>query len=185
MNNRSLMIFAFLFIGISIIGSKVIIDEKMISSEHTEQRQIERELTLPASSVFSNRKLDELTIVNNEKAVEEIKADYRMKFEELQEDTNVKIDSLLEEAKKEYQTLERTQEKTSLVDFYQKYASAGQVIEEQTEQQFYILYEDLTKKLEQLTYGEEAAEEFKEIYIEQKQERKTELLKKAISIVKN
>ncbi|MBM7606363.1 Fe2+ transport system protein B [Metabacillus crassostreae] len=185
MNNRSLMIFAFLFIGIIIIGSNAITEEEKLSSDHTAQRQIERELTLPVSTVFSNRKIDEVTIVNNEKSVEEIKSTYKMKFEDLQESTNVKIDSLLEEAKEDYQTLERTQEKTSLVDFYQKYASAGQVIEEETEQQFYILYEDLTKKLEQHGYSEEVAEEFKEIYNEQKQERKTELVKKAISIVKS
>lgn len=185
MNNRSLMIFAFVFIGIVIIGSKTIIDEPKISIEHTAQRQIERELPLPAKTVFSNKKMNELLIVNNDKAVEEIKATYKKEFEGLQQRTNVKIDSLLEEAKEEYLTLEKTNEKASLVDFYQKYASAGQVIEQETEQEFNILYVELTKKLKELGYGEEAAEEFKEIYIEQKQDRKTDLLRKAISIVKS
>lgn len=176
--------FAFILIGIIVIGRNAILDEQNISSEHTAQRQIERELTLPASTVFSNRKIDDLAIVNNEKAIEEIKATYQMKFETLQKSTNVKIDSLLEDAEKEYHTLKNAKEKTTLIDFYQKYASAGQGIEEETEREFNLLYAELTKKLEQLGSGMEVAEEFKEIYTKQKQDRKTDLLKKAISIVK-
>ncbi len=177
--------FTFLFIGISFIGSKVILDEPAKQSgQHATQREIDRNLTLPTKTVFSPTKIDHLQSVSKEKTVEDIKATYKTKFEELQKSTNGKIDQLLEEAKKEFLSLENNKEKTSVVGFYQKYAAEGSAIEEETEQKFFSLYEQLTKELQQIGSSEEEAKEFKVIYTQQKEERKSDLLKRAIAIIK-
>jgi len=178
---RRVTIFAFILLVIIYLGSKyVLIDEKESPTSHTPQRQIVKELEVPGQTVFNPTKIGHVEV----SSVEEIKASYQQKFEDLEAKTNEKIDALFNEAKNDYQEFSEAGG-GSLKDLYKKYADEGQKIEDETEAAFKVLYEEVSKELVSNGHNVAEAEEFKDIYLEQKELRKSEILEKALSIVRN
>ncbi|MFV2047937.1 hypothetical protein ACEWK1_11235 [Metabacillus sp. YM-086] len=178
---RRITIFAFILLVIIYLGSKyVLIDEKESPTSHTPQRQIVKELDVPGQTVFNSTKIGHVEV----SSVEEIKARYQQKFEDLEAKTNEKIDALFNEAKNDYQEFSEAED-VSLKDLYKKYADEGQKIEDETEAAFKALYEEMSKELVSNGYNGAEAEEFKDKYLEQKELRKSEILEKALSIVRN
>ena len=179
---RRVTIFAFILLVIIYLGSKyVLIDEKESPTSHTPQRQIVKELEVPGQTVFNPTKIGHVEV----SSVEEIKASYQQKFEDLEAKTNEKIDALFNEAKNDYQEFSEAGGGGSLKELYKKYADEGQKIEDETEAAFKVLYEEMSKELVSNGYNVAEAEEFKDKYLEQKELRKSEILEKALSIVRN
>ncbi|PGT88984.1 hypothetical protein [Bacillus sp. AFS040349] len=178
---RRVTIFAFILLVIIYLGSKyVLIDEKESPTSHTQQRQIVKELEVPGQTVFNPTKIGHVEV----SSVGEIKATYQQKFEDLEAKTNEKIDALFNKAKNDYQEFSEAGG-GSLKDLYKKYADEGQKIEDETEAAFKVLYEEMSKELVSNGYNLAEAEEFKDKYMEQKELRKSEILEKALSIVRN
>ncbi|MFD2215017.1 hypothetical protein [Metabacillus endolithicus] len=178
---RRVTIFAFILLVIIYLGSKyVLIDEKESPTSHTPQRQIVKELEVPGQTVFNPTKIGHVEV----SSVEEIKASYQQKFEALEAETNEKIEALFLQAKNDYQAFLEAGDGT-LKELYKKYADEGQKIEDETEAAFKALYEEMSKELVSNGYNVAEAEEFKNKYMEQKELRKSEILEKALSIVRN
>lgn len=179
---RRITIFAFILLVIIYLGSKyVLIDEKELPTSHTQQREIVgKELEVPGQTVFNPTKIGHVEV----NSVEEIKARYQQKFSDLEAETNERIEALFLEAKNDYQEFSKAGD-GSLKELYKKYADEGQKIEDETEAAFKVLYEEMSKELVSNGYNAAEAEEFKDKYMEQKELRKSEILEKALSIVRN
>ncbi|UHA61408.1 hypothetical protein KDJ21_007055 [Metabacillus litoralis] len=179
---RRITIFAFILLVILYLGSKyVLVDEEKSPTSHTPQRQIVgKEIEVPGEPVFNPTKIGHVEV----SSVEEIKARYQQKFEDLEAKTNEKIDALFLEAKNDYQEFSEAGD-GSIKELYKKYADEGQKIEDETEAAFKVLYEEISKELVSNGYNVAEAEAFKEKYMEQKELRKSEILEKALSIVRN
>ncbi|UGB30606.1 hypothetical protein [Metabacillus sp. B2-18] len=178
---RRITIFAFILLVILYLGSKYVLDDgKESPTSHTPQRQIVKELDVPGQTVFNPTRIGHVEV----SSVEEIKARYQQKFEDLEAKTNEKIDALFNEVKNDYQDFSEAGD-VSLKDLYKKYADEGQKIENETEAAFKALYEEMSKELVSNGYNLAEAEEFKDKYMEQKELRKSEILEKALSIVRN
>jgi len=187
MDMRRVTIFAFILLIILFLGSKYAfgdVNEKPVTI-HSPQRQITKELTSPNKTVFYQTQVDHVAVTNQTHSLEEIKANYQTKFEELQSKTNSQIDTLVEKALHDFKAyINKEQPDDSLKTLYQSYAAQGQIIEQQTEEEFQTLYQKLIIELSQNGYSEDEAEEFKQIYEQQKEERKSEILKQALSLVR-
>ncbi|APH03545.1 hypothetical protein [Bacillus weihaiensis] len=197
MNNRSLIIFSGIVIGVILILSTYMsTGPYKMTESHTVQRDISRQLPFPSKAVFNQAKVESLTITTEDSPtndsdktkgmntnLETIKAEYRLKFKELQAQTNKDIQALLTQAETDYRAAVTQNEKASLVSFYQRYAKAGQKIEEKTENEFHSIYDQLLTDLAKIGASEEEALEFLEEYETAKDKRKSEILQKAITIV--
>ncbi len=187
MDLRRITIFGFILLFIVFLGSKYAFteDEKTVTI-HTPQRQIAKELLEPNKTVFQQTQVEHLAVIKQEESLQQIKEKYKNKFEQLQTETNQQIDSLVETALNDFRTyINKENNNDSLKTLYQKYASEGQKIEQQTEKEFQILYKELIDELVENGYNEAEAEEFQLIYEQQKEELKSEIVKKAMSVVRN
>ncbi|MBU7594527.1 hypothetical protein [Metabacillus halosaccharovorans] len=187
MDIRRVTIFAFILLIILFLGSKYAfgdLNEKPVTI-HSPQREITKELTAPNKTVFYQTQVDHVAVTNQTPSLEEIKANYQTKFEELQSNTNNQIDILMDQALHDFKAyINKEHSDDSLKTLYQSYAAQGQKIEQHTEEEFQTLYQKLITELAQNGYLEDEAEEFKQIYEQEKEERKSEILKQALSLVR-
>lgn len=187
MDIRRVTIFAFILLIILFLGSKYAfgdLNEKAVTI-HSPQRKITKELTTPNKTVFYQTQVDHVAVTNQTHSLEEIKANYQIEFEELQSITNNQIDILMDQALHDFKAyINKEHPDDSLKTLYQSYAAQGQKIEQQTEIDFQTLYQKLITELAQNGYPEDEAEEFKQVYEQQKEERKSEILKQALSLVR-
>ncbi|MGM0876402.1 MAG: hypothetical protein ACQEWV_16940 [Bacillota bacterium] len=182
MDTRRLVIFTLILIFICSIGSAYIFKKDVKPPEmHIPQRKIERQLSLPHNAAFIQTQIDDLSI-SNKKSVNSIKEKFQRRFETLQNETNKKIDSLFSKATNEYKS-QIKKEEVLLTDLYQKYAVKGQELEQQTNEAFYSLHQELINELKQNGYSQDYADEFEEKFIQHKKERESQILKMALSIV--
>lgn len=152
---------------------------------HSPQREISIELSEPNKTVFHQTQVDHVAVATQQHSLEEIKVNYKTKFEALQSKTNEQIDSLVEEALHDFKAyIHEENSDDSLKTLYQSYAAQGKKIEKQTERDFQNIYKDLINELVKNGYPENEAEQFKRIYEEQKEERKSEILKQTLSLVR-
>ncbi|MCV9884769.1 hypothetical protein [Metabacillus halosaccharovorans] len=187
MDMRRVTIFAFILLIILFLGSKYAfgdVNEKLVTI-HSPQREITKELTAPNKTVFYQTQVDHVAVTNPTHSLKEIKANYQTKFEKLQLKTNSQIDTLVEKALHDIKAyIKEDHSDDSLKTLYQSYATQGQKIEQHTEEEFQTLYQKLITELAQNGYPEDEAEEFKQIYEQEKEERKSEILKQALSLVR-
>lgn len=186
MDLRRITIFAFILLFILFLGSKYAFNgaEKPVTI-HSPQREISKDLSHPSKTVFYQTYVDHVAVTNQSLSLEEIKETYKSKFEELQSKTNNQLDTLVEHALNDFKAyINGDQSDESLKTLYQSYAAQGQKIEQQTEEDFQDIYMNLINALAQNGYPEDEAKEFKQLYEEQKEERKSQILKQALSIVR-
>lgn len=188
MDMRRVTIFAFILLFILFLASKYAFGDATEGKPvtiHSPQREITKELTAPNKTVFYQTQVDHVAVTNQTHSLEDIKANYQTKFEELQSKTNSQIDILMDQALHDFKAyINKEHPDDSLKTLYQTYATQGQKIEQQTEIDFQTLYQELKLELVQNGYPEDEAEEFKQIYEQQKEERKSEILKQALSLVR-
>lgn len=187
MDIRRVTIFAFILLFILFLGSKYAfgdLNERPVTI-HSPQREITKELISPNKTVFYQTQMDHVAVTTQTHSLEEIKENYQTKFEDLQSKTNSQIDTLVEKALHDFKDyIKKEHSDDSLKTLYQSYASQGQKIEQNTEEEFQLLYQKLKTELVQNGYSEDEAEEFKQIYEQQKEERKSEILKQALSLIR-
>ena len=183
---RRITIFAFILLFILFIGSKYAFNgaQKPVTI-HSPQREITKELVEPSQTVFHQTRVDHVAVTNQNLSLEEIKESYETKFETLQSKTNEQIDSLVENALQDFKAyISEENHDDSLRTLYQSYSAEGQKIEQQTEKDFQSIYDELLHELAQNGYPENEAEQFKQTYEQQKEERKSEILKQTLSIIR-
>ena len=187
MDLRRITIFAFILLIVLFLGSKYAFNgaEKPVTI-HSPQREISKELSQPSKTVFYQTHVDHVAVTANKThTLEEIKESYRSKFVELQSKTNQQIDTLVDHALHDFKAyINGEHSDDSLKTLYQSYTAKGQKIEQQTEKDFQVIYKNLINELAQNGYPEDEAKEFKQIYEQQKEERKSQILKQALSIVR-
>ncbi|MGX1901856.1 hypothetical protein ACT3HK_10915 [Thermolongibacillus altinsuensis] len=115
-----------------------------------------------------------------EVTVASIKAKYRPVFESLQQQANGKIEALLAHAFAEYKQKKANGESVSYSYFYAKYNSAAKALEAKTDAAFNKIYAALEKELKQHGFSPNHAKEFREAYEQEKESRRSALLKKAM-----
>jgi len=185
MDLRRITIFAFILLFILFLASKYAFTgaEKSVTI-HSPQRNISKELSEPNKSVFRQTQVEHVAVTEQSNSLEEIKGKYKRKFEELQAKTTKQIDALVENAIHDFQVyLSEESHDDSIRTLYQSYSSEGKKIEQQTEESFQVLYKELLTELVQNGYSEDEAQEFKLEYEQQKEDMKSEILKKAMSVV--
>lgn len=186
MDLRRITLFAFISLFILFLGSKYTFTgaEKPVTI-HSPQREISKELSQPNKTVFYQTHVDHVAVTNPGYSLEEIKENYKGKFEELQSKTNDQLDTLVKQALHDFKAYINGDhsDDDSLKALYQSYSAQGQKIEQQTEKDFQTIYKSLVNELTQNGYPEDAAKKFKQIYEQQKEERKSEILKQAFSII--
>lgn len=184
MDIRRIIIYSLIAIFLIILGSKYVIDDEINTTKsHVPQREINMNHNLPAKAAIPSSKIDSFSVKNSEATAKEITALYKDKFENLQAVTNEKIDSLLKKAASEYESAIDRGERLSVKNFYQKYSQKGLALEQQTDENFQSLYEELIQVLKENGYSEEYAKPFQEEYNEAKKQRGAEVVKQAISII--
>ena len=114
-------------------------------------------------------------------SVTSIKSKYEPVFESLEAQANSKINHLAAKAFNEYIDKKQNKEQVSYGYFYNKYTSAAETLESNTDSAFDMVYSALQKDLKENGYSPSHASSFKEQYEKTKTERKNALLKKATS----
>lgn len=104
---------------------------------------------------------------------------YRPSFENLQSQANSRIDALINKAISEYKQRKSSGQSISYGYFYQKYKSAADVLEEKTDTSFNVIIKSLEKDLEKHGFDSKQAQQFWDIYNNEKQKREDALLTKA------
>lgn len=110
---------------------------------------------------------------NNEEkkpSLAEIKSEYQSIFTELEIQETSKVDQLVVEAKADF-----VSGQGSLDQLITKYQAAAQLLEQNANNSFNVIYQQLQYDLESNGYDVNEAEEFKQSYNTKKQERRTRI----------
>jgi hypothetical protein len=109
-----------------------------------------------------------------------IKEKYRPSFASLQQQANAKINALIAHAFAEYQAKKANNEKISFSQFYSKYNTAAKELEAKTDAAFETIYHALEADLKKHGFSTSYAQEFRDAYEQEKKNRRSALIKKAI-----
>jgi hypothetical protein len=109
---------------------------------------------------------------------------YKPTFEDIEVQANDKVNELIGYAFEEYKDKKKNGKDISYFYFYSKYSAAGKVLESKTDESFNYAYNLLTQELKSKGFAESEASAFKEEYKQTKKERKSQLIAKAMDVLK-
>ena len=135
--------------------------------------------TVPNS--FATQVSDDQQVVpasNTSTSLTDIKLKYKSQFEMLEQDTQGKLLELAVSAYEDY--IQGDQDIVSLLSMT-KYAKELKALEQETDDAFYMLYDELEKELVYNSYSTSDASEFKTEYEAKKEDQVKQLIKMATS----
>ncbi len=110
---------------------------------------------------------------------------YRDSFETLETQATIELSKLVEEAYQEYEKLKHSEEKESTFDLYIKYYTAALSLEEKADKAFNDIYVALERDLNSNGMGLSHLQTIRADYEKVKEERRVELLKRAMRSMKD
>lgn len=110
----------------------------------------------------------------------EVKKEYKPEIQELETDANQQVNQLAKQAYDEYKQKKANGEDVSLLSLYSEYKGEADKLEAETDKEFNKIYNQLVEDLEAQGIDPSKAEEIKWQYEQSKEERKDQLMKKAM-----
>lgn len=165
-------------------GSTIVIDEngEVVIESATSEEGSNTETTAepPSNSTSAGNGTTGTTTSTEEPTVVIIKDKYKPALEGLEGQADAKINALVGRAKSEYQDKQANGEKIDYGYFYNKYMSAANDLEANTDTTFDAVLNVVENDLAANGYDESYAQSFKEEYEATKKARRDSLLNKAL-----
>ncbi|MBE4907110.1 hypothetical protein IMZ08_03435 [Bacillus luteolus] len=169
-----------LFIGIVleliVFSTIIILDSDTKTAAHSPYKEMSPYEAKAVSSEFLNKQA--LPVSQNSIALVEIKSTYEERFEKLEDKTNNEMRKIANQAYEEY--VQGDQDLVSLLSMT-KYVNELKALENETDEAFYHIYDELSKELVSNGYPDSEAIEFKTEFEAKKKEQVKEILRMATS----
>ncbi|QOR66348.1 hypothetical protein IM538_21705 [Cytobacillus suaedae] len=172
---RNLLILG-IVLELIVFSTIIILDSETKTAAHSPYKEMSPYEVKAVSGEFLTKQA--LPVSQNSVALVDIKATYQERFKKLEDKTNNELQQIADRAYEEY--VQGDQDLVSLLSMT-KYANELKMLEIETDEAFYHIYDELSRELVNNGYSDSEAIEFKSEYEAKKKEQVKEILKMATS----